>query len=114
MTNLDLAKAYFDAWNSRDAGAIVETFQESGVYSDPTTNGPATTRRTAAYARTARRLPRRLLTSKASAERRSRRSRVAPWQIVSSAGACTTVHCARPYLLISSRSTRIASPTARP
>ena len=39
MTKLELARAYFDAWNSRDADAIVETFCDSGTYTDPTTNG---------------------------------------------------------------------------
>jgi steroid delta-isomerase-like uncharacterized protein len=38
MTNIELAKAYFDAWNARDADAIVGTFIESGSYGDPATN----------------------------------------------------------------------------
>ncbi len=42
MKTLDLAKAYFDAWNSHDAKAIVATFAASGTYSDPTTNGALT------------------------------------------------------------------------
>ena len=40
MNSLDLANAYFAAWNARDADAIVATFGDSGSYSDPTTNGP--------------------------------------------------------------------------
>jgi steroid delta-isomerase-like uncharacterized protein len=40
MRSLELANTYFDAWNRRDADAIVAVFDESGTYSDPTTNGP--------------------------------------------------------------------------
>lgn len=40
MSSLELANAYFDAWNRRDADAIVAVFGDSGTYSDPTTNGP--------------------------------------------------------------------------
>ena len=42
MDTVALATAYFDAWNARDAAAIVATFAELGTYSDPTTNGPLT------------------------------------------------------------------------
>ena len=34
---LDIAKRYFDAWNVRDAAAIVETFSAAGIYRDSTT-----------------------------------------------------------------------------
>jgi steroid delta-isomerase-like uncharacterized protein len=40
MTDLQLANRYFEAWNRRDADAIVAVFGGSGTYSDPTTNGP--------------------------------------------------------------------------
>jgi len=36
------ARAYLDAWNARDARAIVATFAENGTYEDPTTTGPLT------------------------------------------------------------------------
>jgi len=36
MTYLDMAKQYFDAWNARDADAIVKTFATDGTYCDPT------------------------------------------------------------------------------
>jgi hypothetical protein len=39
VKTIELAKAYFDAWNSHIADAIVETFCDSGTYTDPTTNG---------------------------------------------------------------------------
>lgn len=34
----DIAKRYFDAWNARDAAAIVETFSVAGVYRDSMTD----------------------------------------------------------------------------
>jgi len=37
MTCLDVAKRYLDAWNARDADAILETFDANGTYCDPTT-----------------------------------------------------------------------------
>ncbi|HEX5839836.1 MAG TPA: ester cyclase [Anaerolineales bacterium] len=37
MTYLDIAKKYFDAWNTHDADAIVKTFADHGTYCDPTT-----------------------------------------------------------------------------
>jgi steroid delta-isomerase-like uncharacterized protein len=37
MTDLDIAKKYFDAWNTHDADAIVKTFADNGTYCDPTT-----------------------------------------------------------------------------
>ena len=36
---LQIARRYFDAWNRRDASAIVETFADGGTYTDPTTTG---------------------------------------------------------------------------
>ncbi len=32
---IEVAQAYFDAWNAHDAGAIVNTFTEDGEYRDP-------------------------------------------------------------------------------
>jgi steroid delta-isomerase-like uncharacterized protein len=37
MSSLDWARQYLDAWNARDADAIVRTFAAGGTYSDPTT-----------------------------------------------------------------------------
>jgi hypothetical protein len=39
---LEIAQRYFNAWNQHDAGAIVATFAENGIYSDPVTPGPLT------------------------------------------------------------------------
>lgn len=39
MKSMELANAYFEAWNKRNAEAIVAVFADSGTYSDPTTNG---------------------------------------------------------------------------
>lgn len=39
MKCLEIANTYFEAWNRRDADAIVAVFGDSGTYSDPTTNG---------------------------------------------------------------------------
>src|ERR1051326_9299065 len=39
MTALEIAKTYFDAWNARDAAAVLACFSEDGTYSDPTTGG---------------------------------------------------------------------------
>ena len=36
MNPLDVAHTYFNAWNRRDAAAIVATFVKGGTYSDPT------------------------------------------------------------------------------
>jgi steroid delta-isomerase-like uncharacterized protein len=41
MTYLDMAKQYLDAWNARDADAIVKTFVADGTYCDPTTGNIA-------------------------------------------------------------------------
>ena len=40
LTAEQSARAYLDAWNARDARAIVATFAEGGTYEDPTTSGP--------------------------------------------------------------------------
>jgi steroid delta-isomerase-like uncharacterized protein len=40
MNSLELANTYFEAWNRRDADALVAVFGDSGTYCDPTTNGP--------------------------------------------------------------------------
>ena len=40
MTAEQFARAYLDAWNARDAGAIVAAFADGGTYEDPTTGGP--------------------------------------------------------------------------
>ncbi len=37
MTYLEIAKRYFDAWNTHDAEAIVKTFADNGTYRDPST-----------------------------------------------------------------------------
>jgi steroid delta-isomerase-like uncharacterized protein len=37
MSNIDISKKYFDAWNAHDADAIVKTFADNGIYCDPTT-----------------------------------------------------------------------------
>jgi steroid delta-isomerase-like uncharacterized protein len=51
MKPLELAEAYFAAWNARDADAILATFGPAGTYTDPTTNGPLSGPAIAAYAR---------------------------------------------------------------
>jgi steroid delta-isomerase-like uncharacterized protein len=40
MDSMSPCRTYFEAWNRRDADAIVATFAPSGHYSDPTTGGP--------------------------------------------------------------------------
>jgi hypothetical protein len=35
MQAVQVAQCYFDAWNRRDAEAIVATFGKGGTYSDP-------------------------------------------------------------------------------
>lgn len=35
MKPREIAQQYFDAWNARDADAIMQTFVENGTYSDP-------------------------------------------------------------------------------
>ena len=50
QTPIQIAQRYFDAWNQRDAGAIVATFAEGGTYADPGTPGPLTGAAIGAYA----------------------------------------------------------------
>jgi steroid delta-isomerase-like uncharacterized protein len=40
MTPLEAVKAYFAAWNARDAAAILDCFAPDGTYTDPATDGP--------------------------------------------------------------------------
>jgi len=40
MDALEVAQQYFDAWNRRDAEAVLATMAVDGTYSDPLTNGP--------------------------------------------------------------------------
>ncbi len=49
-TPAQVAQLYFDAWNQRDAAAIVATFADGGTYADPTTPGPLTGAAIGAYA----------------------------------------------------------------
>ena len=37
---LDALHRYFDAWNSRQSGAVVAALTDGGTYEDPTTGGP--------------------------------------------------------------------------
>ena len=39
MKATETAELYFDAWNKRDADAIVATFATGGTYTDPVTPG---------------------------------------------------------------------------
>ncbi len=39
MDAIEVARNYFDAWNSRDHSAIVATFAEGGKYMDPAYGG---------------------------------------------------------------------------
>lgn len=40
MSAMDAANAYFEAWNARDADAIIASLAEAGTYQDPITRGP--------------------------------------------------------------------------
>jgi len=40
MDPITLCNRYFDAWNRRDADAVLATLAPGGTYSDPTTGGP--------------------------------------------------------------------------
>lgn len=51
MTLLDIAHAYFDAWNRHDPDGIVAVFAAGGTYSDPSTGGRLTGAAIAGYAR---------------------------------------------------------------
>jgi steroid delta-isomerase-like uncharacterized protein len=39
MDSLECSQKYFDAWNRRDADAVLATFADEGTYSDPTSGG---------------------------------------------------------------------------
>jgi steroid delta-isomerase-like uncharacterized protein len=47
---VQIAQRYFDAWNQRDADAIMATFVVGGTYTDPATRGPLTGAAIGAYA----------------------------------------------------------------
>ena len=51
MNKLELTQAYFEAWNARNADAIVATFCDSGIYTDPTTEGALSGPAIGAYAK---------------------------------------------------------------
>lgn len=51
MDALEIAQRYFDAWNRRDADAIMATFAPDGTYSDPTAGSGLTGAAIGAYAR---------------------------------------------------------------
>ena len=40
VSALDIANKYFDGWNRRDAGKVLETMGPGGTYADPQTGGP--------------------------------------------------------------------------
>ena len=40
MSVQEAASRYFDAWNARDAAAVLESLVKGGTYTDPTTPGP--------------------------------------------------------------------------
>jgi len=40
MEPLDIAHRYFDAWNRRDAAAVLDILGDDGTYQDPGTGGP--------------------------------------------------------------------------
>ena len=48
----DIVKRYFDAWDKRNADAIVATFMEGGTYYDPATTGEIAGEDIAKYAQT--------------------------------------------------------------
>lgn len=50
MTALTAAGRYFDAWNARNAAAVVASLVPGGTYADPTTGGPISGDALAAYA----------------------------------------------------------------
>jgi steroid delta-isomerase-like uncharacterized protein len=51
MNALQVAQGYFDAWNRRDAGAIVASFANDGTYSDPSAGEKLRGDAIAAYAK---------------------------------------------------------------
>lgn len=42
MDSMQVAAAYFEAWNQRDAGKIVAAFADGGTYMDPASGGTLT------------------------------------------------------------------------
>ena len=38
--SLEIAQAYFEAWNAHDGAAVRATFDRAGTYVDPTLPGP--------------------------------------------------------------------------
>lgn len=40
MSVQEAARRYFDAWNARDAAAVLDSLVKGGTYTDPTTPGP--------------------------------------------------------------------------
>ena len=50
LTAAQIAQRYFEAWNRRDAAAIVATFADGGAYADPVTPRPLTGAAIGAYA----------------------------------------------------------------
>jgi steroid delta-isomerase-like uncharacterized protein len=50
MSALDAANSYFDAWNARDANAILASLSTNATYADPITAGPITGEAIARYA----------------------------------------------------------------
>ena len=51
MQAMQVAQCYFDAWNRRDAEAIVATFGKGGTYSDPSAGEGLVGEAIAAYAK---------------------------------------------------------------
>lgn len=49
MNAVDVARNYFDAWNSRDPSAILATFVEGGTYTDPASGEALTGQSLAEY-----------------------------------------------------------------
>ena len=51
MQAMQVAQCYFDAWNRRDAEAIVATFGKGGTYGDPSAGEGLVGEAIAAYAK---------------------------------------------------------------
>ena len=51
MNAIEVAERYFDAWNRRDADAIVASFASGGTYSDPSAGENLRGEAVAAYAK---------------------------------------------------------------
>jgi hypothetical protein len=52
MQAMQVARCYFDAWNRRDAEAIVATFVKGGTYTDPSAGEGLVGEAIATYAKT--------------------------------------------------------------